>query len=63
MSSENFGEWTIDHAFSIHAFNLKRHEDRAMVCHFTNLSPMWAGENRRKNGSFSKAELSLYKTT
>jgi hypothetical protein len=62
MSWENFGEWTIDHTFPIRAFNLKRHEDRAMVCHFTNLAPMWADENRRKNRSFSKAELSLYKT-
>ncbi|HEV3210548.1 MAG TPA: hypothetical protein VGY91_09795 [Chthoniobacterales bacterium] len=62
MSWENFGEWTIDPTFPIRAFNLKRHEDRAMVCHFTNLAPMWADENRRKNRSFSKAELSLYKT-
>jgi hypothetical protein len=32
-----------------------------MVCHFTNLRPTLAAENRQKNGSCSKAELAIYK--
>jgi hypothetical protein len=43
------------------AFDLAKQEQRAMVCHWSNLRPLWAEENRRKNGHFSKLELRLYK--
>ena len=62
MSWDNFGEWTIDHTFPICAFQLKTREERQMVCHYTNLRPLWFDENRRKNGSYSKVELRCYKT-
>jgi hypothetical protein len=61
MSWENFGAWSLDHALPVSAFNLRKREERAMCFHFKNLSPMWFDENRRKNGSYVKADLERYK--
>jgi hypothetical protein len=59
----NFGSvWNLDHIQPINAFNLKRAENRAMVCHWSNLRPLSVEENRIKNGHYSKIELSLHKT-
>ena len=52
---------TLDHTFPICAFQLKKREERAIVCNCTNLRPLCFAENRRKNGSFSKAELAMFK--
>ena len=61
MTWQNFGEWTLDHGFPVSAFNLRKREERAMCSHFKNLSPMWAEENRAKNGAYCKADLERYK--
>ena len=42
--------WDLDHIQPIKAFKLKRPEDRAMVCHWSNLRPLSGEENRIKNG-------------
>ena len=55
-------EWTLDHKLPVRAWNLERYEERAMCSHFSNLRPLSDEENRRKNGSYSKAELRCYKT-
>ena len=60
--SEYGSEWTIDHRLPCCSFDLRKAEDRAMCCHFSNLRPLSVEENRRKNGSYSKAELRCYKT-
>jgi hypothetical protein len=61
MSWDNLREWTVDHVLPVCVFDLAKQEQRAMVCHWSNLRPLWAEENRRKNGHFSKVELRLYK--
>jgi hypothetical protein len=63
MNWSNFGSvWDLDHIQPINAFTLKRTEERAMVCHWSNLRPLSVEENRIKNGHYSKVELSLYRT-
>ena len=37
------------------------HAEPFLVCHFSNLRPLSVEENRRKNGSYSKAELAMFK--
>lgn len=61
MTWQNIGEWHLDHRLPVNAFSLRRHEERAMCCFYRNLAPMWAEENRKKNGSFSKTELRSFK--
>jgi len=59
----NFGSlWNLDHVQPISAFNLKRAEDRAMACRWSNLRPLSIEEDRIKNGHYSKIEFNLYKT-
>jgi hypothetical protein len=62
MSWDNLGEWTVDHVLPVCAFDLAKQEQRAMVCHWSNLRPLWADENRRKNGRYSRVELRCFKT-
>jgi hypothetical protein len=37
------------------------HAEPFLVCHFSNLRPLLVEENRRKNSSYSKAELAMFK--
>jgi len=45
----------------VKVWDLWKAEDLAMCCHFSNLRPLSVDANRRKNGSYSKLELRLYK--
>jgi len=46
MSWENYGEWHIDHKKPLAL--AKTEKQLIKLCHYTNLQPLWAEENRRK---------------
>ena len=41
--------WHIDHKIPLFLYNLEDREQFLQACHYTNLQPMWAEENLRKN--------------
>ena len=46
MSWENYGKWHIDHKIPLSM--AKTEEELYKLCHYTNLQPMWASDNRKK---------------
>lgn len=46
MTWENYGTWEIDHKIPL--ASAKTEEDIQKLCHFSNLQPLWAEENRAK---------------
>jgi hypothetical protein len=55
MTWENYGEWHVDHIIPLAAFNFERPEDidfcRAWA--LSNLQPLWAMDNIKKNASLA----------
>jgi hypothetical protein len=49
MSWLNQGKWHIDHIRPLASFDLSDPEQQRMACHWTNLQPLWAIDNLRKN--------------
>ena len=49
MSWANHGAWQIDHILPFDAFDLTDAAQLAQVCHYSNLQPLWALENRLKS--------------
>ena len=51
MTWENWSRtgWHIDHEIPLAFFDLTNREQFLRACHYTNLQPMWAEENLRKN--------------
>lgn len=55
MSWDNWGrglngnkEWQVDHIRALSTFDLSKPEELQAACHFTNLQPLWAFENKSK---------------
>ena len=46
MNWENYGKWHIDHKIPLSM--AKTEEELYKLCHYTNLQPMWASDNRKK---------------
>ena len=49
MSWENYGEWHIDHIKALANFDLSERSEQEKSFHYSNLQPLWADENFRKN--------------
>lgn len=51
MSWDNYGRdgWHIDHIKPLASFDLTKNDDISKACHYTNLQPLWAEDNLRKN--------------
>ena len=49
MNWGNCGAWHIDHIVPCSAFDLKSEEQQKKCFHYTNLQPLWAIDNLRKN--------------
>ena len=54
-------EFTIDHRLPCAAFDLRKAEQRAMCCHWSNLQVLTPSANRIKNRKFDKLELRCFK--
>ena len=50
---ENYGEWHIDHKYPLSKVDLTDREQLLRVCHYTNLQPSWAIDNRKKGNKVS----------
>lgn len=48
-TNQGKGGWEIDHIIPFAKFDLTVEDNLYLVCHYTNLQPMWADENRRKS--------------
>ncbi len=48
MTWKNYGEWQIDHIIPLSAVDLTDRVQFKKVCHYTNLQPLWAIDNRSK---------------
>ncbi len=51
MSWTNHGQWHIDHILPVSSFNLEDPTQLTIVCHYTNLQPLWAKDNISKGGA------------
>ena len=52
MTWKNYGDWEIDHIKPLISFNMFNIEEVRQACHYTNLQPLWAEDNRSKGGKF-----------
>jgi len=55
MNFDNHGSWHIDH--DIPLATAKTKEEVAKLCHYTNLQPLWAKENREKHSKVYSKEI------
>lgn len=50
MTWNNYGQWHVDHIIPLSGFNFEAHPGEMFIAsHYTNLQPLWAEENQRKN--------------
>lgn len=49
MSFDNYGEWHIDHIKACATFDLTDLEQQKICFHYSNLQPLWALDNLKKN--------------
>jgi hypothetical protein len=52
MSWSNYGKWHIDHIRPCASFDLSKPDKQKQCFHYTNLQPLWAKDNLKKNKFF-----------
>jgi hypothetical protein len=63
MTLQNHGPvWHIDHVIPCSLFNVSIDEDQKRCFHWTNLQPLRAEDNLRKNNKATQEELDLHNT-
>lgn len=53
MTRTNYGKWHIDHIRPCASFDLFDLEHQKQCFHYTNLQPLWAEENKKKNSFYN----------
>jgi hypothetical protein len=53
MSWQNYGSWHVDHIKPCATFDLSKPEEQRKCFHYTNLQPLWEGENLTKGGKYA----------
>lgn len=53
MTRDNYGEWHVDHIVPISWFNMSDEHQQKSAFHYTNLQPLWAKDNIKKNNRYS----------
>jgi DNA-directed RNA polymerase subunit RPC12/RpoP len=61
MTWSNYGlhGWHVDHIIPVSYFDLSDPEQQKRAWHYTNLRPMWAGDNIRKSNKIIEVQLIL----
>lgn len=49
MTWDNYGKWHVDHIVPCASFDLSKEENQKKCFHYSNLQPLWAIDNLRKN--------------
>lgn len=57
MKWNNYGEWHIDHKIPL--ISAKTKEDVILLCHYTNLQPLWGIDNLKKHGKILPTQIIL----
>ena len=60
MSFANYGTWHIDHIKPIVQFAREGITDPKIINALSNLQPLWAEENLRKNAKYIKTDINKF---
>ena len=60
MTWANRRKWHIDHIVPCAAFDLTDPEQQSVAFHYTNLRPVWAEENQRKQDKIPGGQMRLF---
>ena len=54
MTWENHGKWHIDHRKPCEKFDLVNENEQKKCFHYSNLQPLWSGDNQGKGSSYDE---------